>query len=750
MSKMQIFRISKIHNIPTKDVMELLKLHRVEFRTSFSSVNKELAERILARKYHIKLSAPVKPPAAEVKPVGKPPLQKHKPFVKEVPKDNNIDKPSFTPIANATEVKRKAKRSVKIEHPERKKSADTRYKSKRGSIAKFEMAGRFKKKNKRKNSKIKIEKAVNKNKVELSDKLIIYGQNTVAELASSVSVTPAALIKELLDLGIMATKNDILDKETMMVLSDKYEYEYKDKQRPDLFKQLVEEKIDLPEDMKPKSPVVTVMGHVDHGKTTLLDTIRNTRVADKETGGITQNIGASVVEIKGKRIVFIDTPGHKAFTQMRARGAQVTDLVVLVVAADDGIMPQTIEAINHSKSAGVPILVAINKIDKPNSNPDMVKKQLSEHGLVWEKWGGDTVMVEISAKKNIGVDKLLEMILLISEMAELKSNPNKPAKGIVIESKVDSRQGISCTVLIKEGTLQCKDYFVVGKQWGHVRRLLSASGKQIKVAGPSTPVMLLGAAGLPETGDLLTVVQSEKVAKTIAASRQERSVLINKPAKHKTLESIMEDMDKDEEKSLKLIIKSDTVGASDAFTQSISELSGEVKVEIIHSAVGAIAETDLDLADATNAIILGFNVSMTQMANRSQKKKTVDIKLYKVIYEAIDDIKNALAGMLKPVEVEKQTGVAEVRQVFRISKVGTIAGSYVTDGKIMRGSLVHLVRNGIVIYTGKVSNLKRFKEDAKEVGKNYECGISIVGYNDIKVEDTIETYVLSDQSDKTE
>ncbi len=744
MSKMQIFRISKIHNIPAKDIMALLKLHRVEFKTSFSSVDKELAERILARKYHIKLVVP-KPPVVKPKaPVGR--IFKRKPLVKETLKDK-IDKPVFTPAAETVDVKRKAKRSVKIEHTDRKKS-DTRYKAKRVPIVKIGMAGRFKKRSKRKSSK--IEKTIDKIKIESSNKLIIYGQNSVAELASNLSITPAVLIKELLDLGIMATKNDILDKETMIVLSDEYEYEYKDKDRSDLFKKLVVQKADLPEDKKPRPPVVTVMGHVDHGKTTLLDTIRNTRIADKEAGGITQDIGASVVEIKGKKIVFIDTPGHKAFTQMRARGAQVTDLVVLVVAADDGIMPQSIEAINHAKSAGVPILVAINKIDKPNANSEIVKKQLSEHGLVWEKWGGDTVIVEISAKKNIGVDKLLEMIILISEMAELKSNPDKPAKGIVIESKIDSRQGTSCTVLIKEGTLNYRDYFVAGKQWGRVRRLLSATGKQIKVAGPSTPVMLLGITGLPEAGDILNVVPSDKIAKTIAASRQNRSVLINKPAKHKTLESLMEDMNKSEEKSLKIIIKSDTVGASDAFTQSIDEITGEIKVQIIHSAVGAISETDLDLADATGATILGFNVSMTQMANRSEKKQTVDIKLYKVIYEAIDDIKNALAGMLTPVEIEKQIGVAEVRQIFKISKIGTIAGSYVTDGKIMRGGLVHLVRNGVIIYTGKISNLKRFKEDAKEVGKGYECGISIAGYNDIKVEDSIEAYILSDKSAKKE
>ncbi len=736
MAKIQIFKLAKLHNIPTKDVMELLKLHRVEFKTNFSSVDKELAERILARKYHIKLSV-VPKEDSETKRIDAKSTA-HSVGTKPK-KDKKLKKSQPIAPVVAPEIGKKPKR-IKIEHTQKQKSSDVRRKKEKHiPISVFGMPSKFKKKKKKKQKKIKSVEAADN---QIKENLVIYGQKTVSELAGILEISSADLIKKLLDLGIMATKNDVLDKETMLVLSDEFSFEFQDKKRVDLLSELLPEREDKPEELKPRPPVVTVMGHVDHGKTTLLDAIRNTRVASKEAGGITQSIGASVATINGKKIVFIDTPGHAAFTQMRARGAQVTDLVILVVAADDGIMPQTVEAINHAKSAGVPIMVAVNKIDKPNAKPERIKEQLSEYGLVWEKWGGDTVIAEISAKNKIGIDELLEMIILMAEMAELKANPNKPAKGVVIESQIDSRQGILCTVLIKEGTIRQKDYFVVGKQWGRVRRLLSHSLKQMKEAGPSEPVMILGTTGLPETGDILRVVPSEKIAKSIAASRQAVSVPINKPAKHKTLENILNDIGEDEQKSLKLIVKADTVGAVEAFTQSVIELSGEVKIDIVHSAVGAISETDLDLADATGAIIVGFNVSMTPMANRSPKKKNIEIKLYSVIYEALNDLKDALGGMLEPTETEEQLGVAEVRQVFKVSKVGMVAGCYVTDGTVSRGDKIKLVRNGAVIYNGKISNLKRFKEDAKEVSKGYECGISIAGYNDIKVGDLIEAYKL--------
>jgi len=738
MAKIQIFKLAKLHNIPTKDVMELLKLHRVEFKTNFSSVDKELAERILARKYHIKLSIVPKKDSETKRTDAKSTAHS---VGSKPKKDKKLKKSQPIAPVVAPEIGKKPKR-IKIEHTQKQKSSDMRRKKEKHiPISVFGMPSKFKKKKKKKQKQKKI-KSVEAADNQIKENLVIYGQKTVSELAGTLEINSADLIKKLLDLGIMATKNDVLDKETMLVLSDEFSFEFQDKKRVDLLSELLPEREDKPEELKPRPPVVTVMGHVDHGKTTLLDAIRNTRIASKEAGGITQSIGASVATINGKKIVFIDTPGHAAFTQMRARGAQVTDLVILVVAADDGIMPQTVEAINHAKSAGVPIMVAVNKIDKPNAKPERIKEQLSEYGLVWEKWGGDTVIAEISAKNKIGIDELLEMIILMAEMAELKANPNKPAKGVVIESQIDSRQGILCTVLIKEGTIRQKDYFVVGKQWGRVRRLLSHSLKQMKEAGPSEPVMILGTTGLPETGDILKVVPSEKIAKSIAASRQAVSVPINKPAKHKTLENILNDIGEDEQKSLKLIVKADTVGAVEAFTQSVIELSGEVKIDIVHSAVGAISETDLDLADATGAIIVGFNVSMTPMANRSPKKKNIEIKLYSVIYEALNDLKDALGGMLEPTETEEQLGVAEVRQVFKVSKVGMVAGCYVTDGTVSRGDKIKLVRNGAVIYNGKISNLKRFKEDAKEVSKGYECGISIAGYNDIKVGDLIEAYKL--------
>jgi len=512
----------------------------------------------------------------------------------------------------------------------------------------------------------------------------------------------------------------------------------------------------VPEDLNkliPRPPVITIMGHVDHGKTSLLDAIRKTKVMETEAGGITQHIGAYKVNLKGRDIVFLDTPGHEAFTSMRARGAKVTDIVVLVVAADDGVMTQTIEAINHAKAANVPIVVAINKIDKPEANPQKVRNELAEHGIISEEWGGQNIFVEVSAKKGIGIENLLEMILLQAEIMEIKANPDKKAKGTIIEAKLDRGRGPVATVLVQSGTLKVTDTFLAGIQAGRVRALIDDTGKRLSEAGPSTPVEVIGFPEVPTAGDIFTVVEDEKRARQIALARQQKQRLADMAKARKlTLDELYAKIKEGEIKELNIIIKGDVQGSVEAIKEALEGIIHPlVKVRVIHSSAGGINESDVMLAAASNAIIIGFNVRPELKAYQSAEKEGVDIRLYNVIYDAIEDVKKALEGLLEPTLKEKTIGRAEVRQLFPISRIGTIAGCYVIDGLISRASEgIRVIRDNIVIYDGKIGSLKRFKEDVREVQTGYECGIMIENFNDIKVGDILEDYVIEKIATKLE
>ena len=498
--------------------------------------------------------------------------------------------------------------------------------------------------------------------------------------------------------------------------------------------------------LKERPPVVTIMGHVDHGKTTLLDTIRHTNVTAAEAGGITQHIGAYQVEASGKKITFLDTPGHAAFTTMRARGAQVTDITVLVVAADDGVMPQTIEAINHAKAADVPIIVAVNKIDKPEANPDRVKQQLTEHGLVPEEWGGETIYVPVSALKGEGIDELLEMILLVAEVQELKANPDKRARGVVIEAELDKNRGPVATVLVQNGTLRVGDALVAGNYFGKVRAMINDRGRRVKEATPSTPVEILGLSDVPNAGDPFMVFEDEKQAREIADIRAERQRQKELKVQTRiTLDDLYKQIQEGDVKELNIIIKADVQGSAEALRGGLEKIDVEgVKVKIIHSGVGAITESDIILASASNAIVIGFNVRPEPNARAMAEQEKVDLRLHRVIYDVIEEIESAMKGMLDPEYEEKVVGTAEVRQTFKVSKVGTIAGCYVTNGKVVRDGKARLIRDGVVIHEGEVDTLRRFKDDVREVAQGYECGMTLKNFNDIKEGDIIEIYVVEE------
>jgi translation initiation factor IF-2 len=508
--------------------------------------------------------------------------------------------------------------------------------------------------------------------------------------------------------------------------------------------EIIEVTPDAPESLQKRPPVVTIMGHVDHGKTSLLDAIREANVIAGEAGGITQHIGAYDVELNGRKITFLDTPGHEAFTAMRARGAKVTDIVILVVAADDGVMPQTKEAINHSRAAGVPIIVAINKIDKPDANPERVKRELTEQGLVSEEWGGDTTMVEVSAKKRMNLEELLEMVLLQADVMDLKANPDKAARGTIVEGKLDKGRGPVATVLVQEGTLRLGDYCVVGIHSGRVRAMQNDRGEKVLEAGPAAPVELIGLSGVPDAGDVFVALSDEKQAKEIATLRQikQRETELAKHSKL-SLEDLYKQIQSGEVKDLNVIVKGDVQGSVEAVGETLRKLSTDaVRLNVIHSGVGAVTETDVNLATASNAIIIGFNVRPEVKAQNMAEKEGVDIRLYNIIYNAVDDIRKAMEGLLEPVYKEKYLGRAEIREVFSVPKAGNVAGSYVQDGKMLRNAQVRLLRDNMVIYTGRMSSLRRFKDDVKEVATGYECGIGLENYNDIKQGDIIEAFEM--------
>jgi translation initiation factor IF-2 len=599
------------------------------------------------------------------------------------------------------------------------------------------------KKNKKNNKKAVLTEEKEEDEIKI---ITIPEFLTVKELAEKMKVNPTEIIKKLIAKGIMVTVNQQIDFENAAKIAEEYGFLVDKEEVKDELEMLLEETPDDEKDLQPRPPIVTVMGHVDHGKTSLLDAIRNTNVTMKEMGGITQHIGASVVEINDKKIVFLDTPGHEAFTAMRARGASITDIVVLVVAADDGVMPQTVEAINHVKAANVPMIVAINKIDLPTANPDRVKTELSELGLVPEEWGGNTICVPVSAKKNIGIDNLLEMILLVAEMEDLKANPNKPARGTIIEAKLEKGKGPVATVIVQNGTLQIGDAILAGTVYGKVRAMFDDKGRRIKKAGPSTPVEVLGFSEVPEAGDKLIVVEEEKKARELAERRKELQKEMELKRKQKvSLEDLFSQIQEGSVKELNIIIKADVQGSVEALKKSIEDLSNEeVRIKVIHGAVGAITETDVMLASASNAIIIGFNVRPETNAKNLAEKEKVDIKLYRIIYEAIEDIKAAMKGLLEPKYKEVELGRAEVRAVFRVPGVGNVAGCYVLSGKILRNSDIRVVRDGIVVYEGKIASLKRFKDDVREVQQGFECGIGIDRFNDIKEGDIIEAYQMEE------
>lgn len=715
MSKKRIYEYAKELNLKSKEIIDELKSMNVEVSNHMQALEEEQIK-ALDKKFK----------ASQAKDTNKQNTQ------------NNHQKSNNKQNSNDKE-KQQSKNNSK---PTKKKEQNNKGKqqNKNNKTNKNQKNNKNKKNNK--NNKPQNEVAETK---EMPSKITYQEGITVGELAEKLNVESAGIIKKLFLLGIMANINQSLDEETLELIADDYGVEIE--------KEVVVDEEDLSiyfddetddSDAIERPAVVTIMGHVDHGKTTLLDSIRNTKVTEGEAGGITQHIGAYQIENSGKKITFLDTPGHAAFTTMRARGAQVTDITILVVAADDGVMPQTIEAINHAKEAEVPTIVAVNKIDKPTANPDRVMQELTEYGLIPEDWGGDTIFVPLSALSGDGIDDLLEMIGLVAEVQELKANPNKQAVGTVIEAELDKSRGPAASLLVQNGTLNVGDSIVVGNTYGRIRAMVNDLGKRIKSAGPSTPVEITGINDVPLAGDRFVVFGDEKQARRIGEARHEASVIQQRQeSKNFSLDNLFEQMKQGEMKDLNVIIKGDVQGSVEALAASLMKIDVEgVNVRIIHTAVGAINESDVTLANASNGIIIGFNVRPDAGAKRAAEAENVDMRLHRVIYNVIEEIESAMKGLLDPEFEEQVIGQAEVRQTFKVSKVGTIAGSYVTEGKITRNAGVRVIRDGIVLFEGELDTLKRFKDDAKEVAQGYECGITIEKYNDLKEGDIIEAFEM--------
>ena len=715
MSKKRIYEYAKELNLKSKEIIDELKSMNVEVSNHMQALEEEQIK-ALDKKFK----------ASQAKDTNKQNTQ------------NNHQKSNNKQNSNDKE-KQQSKNNSK---PTKKKEQNNKGKqqNKNNKTNKNQKNNKNKKNNK--NNKPQNEVAETK---EMPSKITYQERITVGELAEKLNVESAGIIKKLFLLGIMANINQSLDEETLELIADDYGVEIE--------KEVVVDEEDLSiyfddetddSDAIERPAVVTIMGHVDHGKTTLLDSIRNTKVTEGEAGGITQHIGAYQIENSGKKITFLDTPGHAAFTTMRARGAQVTDITILVVAADDGVMPQTIEAINHAKEAEVPTIVAVNKIDKPTANPDRVMQELTEYGLIPEDWGGDTIFVPLSALSGDGIDDLLEMIGLVAEVQELKANPNKQAVGTVIEAELDKSRGPAASLLVQNGTLNVGDAIVVGNTYGRIRAMVNDLGKRIKSAGPSTPVEITGINDVPLAGDRFVVFGDEKQARRIGEARHEASVIQQRQeSKNVSLDNLFEQMKQGEMKDLNVIIKGDVQGSVEALAASLMKIDVEgVNVRIIHTAVGAINESDVTLANASNGIIIGFNVRPDAGAKRAAEAENVDMRLHRVIYNVIEEIESAMKGLLDPEFEEQVIGQAEVRQTFKVSKVGTIAGSYVTEGKITRNAGVRVIRDGIVLFEGELDTLKRFKDDAKEVAQGYECGITIEKYNDLKEGDIIEAFEM--------
>ena len=633
--------------------------------------------------------------------------------------------------------------------------ADTNERGKRGDMEqnkeKFRNAGGKKKQQQQMNSnkrKQEEQEKLRKLQLEIAKKtpltVKIPDEISVGELASRMKKTGAEVVKCLMKNGIMASLSQLIDFDTAAIIAEELGCKVEQEVVVTIEEKLIDSAEDREEDLVPRAPVVVVMGHVDHGKTSLLDCVRNASVASGEAGGITQHIGAYQVQINGKPITFLDTPGHEAFTSMRARGAMVTDIAILVVAADDGIMPQTIESINHAKAAEIPVIVAINKMDKPTANPDRIQQQLTEHGLVSEDWGGDTIICPISAKTGMGIDNLLEMVTLTAEMAELKANPNRAAQGTVVEARLDKGRGPVATLLVQNGTLKQGDIIIAGTAVGRVRAMVDDKGNRLNEAGPSVPVEITGLGEVPGAGSTFNAVADERLARELVEQRKaEEKAKANAPVQKVSLEDLFSQIQAGEMKDLNLIVKADVQGSAEAVKASLEKLSNEeVRVRVIHSGVGAINDSDVMLASTSKAIIIGFNVRPDASARDSAARSNVDMRMYRVIYDAINEVEAAIKGMLAPVFREALLGHAEVRQTYKVSGVGTIAGCYVQDGKILRNCQVRIVRDGIVIHEGSLASLQRFKDSVKEVASGYECGMSIEKFNDIKDGDIIECFTM--------
>lgn len=760
MEKIRVYELAKQLNVSTKDLMSKLKDNKIEVKSHMSTLDKDQIAKVKSfyeNQKKVQTSQNNSKSNDENKKITNKNTEKTTEKISSVDsnKQNNSNK-RFKPkhprnndeesVSHFDKIKHKNKSEMNEKRDLNDKKKNKNFKNNKNKNSNNNKNSKNNKNNKN-NDHNRKDEAI-KHETKEHKKFIIQPTITVKDLSEKISVSISELIMKLMELGIMANQNQEIDFDTASLVAGEFDViveqdEVEDFDDDDVFNLDFEDK---KEDLKERPPVITVMGHVDHGKTSILDRIRNSRVAGREAGGITQHIGAYTIRVNDKKIVFLDTPGHEAFTAMRSRGAQVTDVSILVVAADDGVMPQTIEAINHSKAAGVPIIVAINKIDKENANIERVKTELAENGLVPEDWGGDTVLVPVSARTGEGIDDLLEMILMVAEMEELKANPNRLAVGTVIEAQLDKGRGPTATILVQKGTLKHSDMVFSGQASGRIRAMFNDQGKQVKKAGPSTPVLILGLNEVPEAGDMIYAVKDEKEARNYAQkikdhNREEQI----KFSSTMNLDELFGKISDGETKDLNIIIKTDVKGTIDAIKQSLIKLSNEeVKVNIIHGAVGGITESDVNLASASSAIIIGFNVRPTQVAMDMAKNESIEIRTYRVIYDAIEDVKNAITGMLKPQYQEEVLGRATVRDTFKVPGVGTVAGVYVNTGKVTRNATVRLLRDEILIFEGPVSSLKRYKDDVKELTQGYEGGMGLENYNDIKPGDVLEAYVLNE------
>ncbi len=733
LSKTRVYDLAKTLEISNKELLVKLREMGIEAKSHSSGIEEADVNRVLDA-----FAKKDKEPEKKAEPKAEKKSEKRA--------DNKTEKKSEKRADKKNPVQKQDKKTA----PKQEKKPERKPEPVKAAFAEDEGNS---KKNKKKNKKNKNKSfnhpapIVEESKEEEILEIQISDSITVKELAEKINKPSSAVIMQLMKFGVMASANQEIDFETAEKVCENFDIIVEKAEEIDLLEEAFREEVDNEADLEERPPVVVVMGHVDHGKTSLLDSIRHSHVTAKEAGGITQHIGAYTVSINGKPITFLDTPGHEAFTAMRMRGAQVTDIAILVVAADDGVMPQTIEAINHAKAAGVEIIVAINKIDKPGANPERVKQELVEYGLVSEDWGGDTICVPVSAVSKEGIDSLLEMIILVAEMKELKANPNKRARGNIIEAQLDKGRGAVATVLVQSGTLNVGDPIVAGASYGRIRAMMNDKGQKVKKAGPSMPVEILGLNEVPMAGDMFYVAENEKKARQVAESviAKSREELIKETPQKVSLDDLFNQIQSGNVKELNIVIKADVQGSVEAVRQSLEKLSNdEVRIRTIHGGVGAVTESDVMLASASNAIIIGFNVRPEASAKNVAEDQKVDIRLYRVIYNAIEDITAAMKGMLDPVYEEKIVGHAEIRQIFKASGVGTIGGSYVTDGKFVRNAKVRIIRDGIVVYDGELATLRRFKDDVKEVNAGYECGLLFNKFNDIKEGDIVEAFVMEE------